>query len=78
MPKPRGLAYRRRNCKKPEIGRDRKFLYDRFAMKLPFSTDDLSDIAKALNVTPETIIFVRLVSTLTRAGRRKRHDGHSQ
>ena len=38
------------------IGRDRKFLYDRFAMTLPFSTDDLSDIAKALNVTPETII----------------------
>lgn len=38
------------------IGRDRKFLYDRFAMKIPFSTDDLSDIAKALNVTPEVII----------------------
>lgn len=38
------------------IGRDRKFLYDRFAMKLPFNTNDLTDIAKALGITVEDII----------------------
>ena len=38
------------------IGRDRKFLYDRFAMNLPFSTDDLAAIAKALGITVEDII----------------------
>lgn len=39
-----------------QIGRDRKFLYDRFAMKLPFNTNDLTDIAKALGITVEDII----------------------
>lgn len=38
------------------IGRDRKFLYDRFALKTPFSTEDLADIAKALGITTEDII----------------------
>lgn len=38
------------------IGRDRKFLYDRFALKTPFSTEDLADIAKALGITAEDII----------------------
>lgn len=38
------------------IGRDRKFLYDRFALKAPFSTEDLAAIAKALGITTEDII----------------------
>lgn len=38
------------------IDRDRKFLYDRFALKTPFSTEDLAAIAKALGITTEDII----------------------
>ena len=38
------------------IGRDRKFLYDRFAMKLPFNTNDKKKKEKALGITVEDII----------------------
>lgn len=50
----------RRDVSTPELAkrtnRDRKFFYDRFSFRLPFSTDDIDAIAKALGITAADII----------------------